>query len=701
MRIFWKRFVSVALLTVMIAATLASTLISASASEIELSADAQEASNAADGLMVGIDISGWQTSVNWPSVKSAGVEFAMFRLTSYSSASHSYVKDPMLDSHISGAKSQGIHIGGYFFSYAKSVDEVRNEANMVMDILKQYPETFNFPIVFDAESTNIQGFAADACVTFREILEANGYWVMIYANKNWFDNIITPASKISGCDLWQAYYPWTSGTQIEKYRGYTPTQAKSIDFNSRKALNNNNQHVYMWQFTQQSTVSGIGTNCVDMNICTRDYSQLIPAAGRNGFPPPQTHTHAYQAGNDTTHHYQICYGCGDRQSVVEHSYTAQYKNEAQHDMKCSCQYISQTVDHAFTYVSEGGSTHKLVCACGYEVTGVEHNFEYVSEEDTHKLVCACGYVKPDSQTQHKYDVITASGQARHDYSCICGAKKAGTSELHSYVTQRDENCHFNVCRKCGYVDETSETEHDFFIHKADREFHWMECVCGYQSDKGAHTSTTEKCADCGYHYHEPLFNDKEHWEVCRTCSTKKSPLPHWFDKEGNCKECGYKKGSDCEHESVTDGTCDECGYHEHPYTVNEVGHSTVCSCPQVTGAFEVHLLDEEAKCTVCGYDASLIGVDPDIDPDPDPEDTDIDIDTDTDTDTDESDTETDDGDSETKKKPSSNKDDDDEDEDLDIKLEYSGCESALGATAVVSFVAVFGCAFVFKKKEDN
>ena len=179
MRKFLKRTVSAALIVLMIAATFSLTLLSVYANEHKLSEDADNASDTVDRLMAGIDISGWQTSVNWTNVKNAGVEFAMFRLTSYSSATHSYTKDSMLDSHINGAKSQGIHIGAYFFSYAKSLDEVRNEANMVMGILKQYPKTFDFPIVFDAESANIQGFAADACVVFREILEANGYYVMI------------------------------------------------------------------------------------------------------------------------------------------------------------------------------------------------------------------------------------------------------------------------------------------------------------------------------------------------------------------------------------------------------------------------------------------------------------------------------------------------------------------------------------------
>ena len=238
-------------------------------------------------LMSGIDISGWQESVDWAKVKASGVQFVMLRICTYSSANHAYDIDPMLDSHIKGAKAQGIHIGGYFFSYAKSLAEIPGEANFVLSLINRYPSTFDFPIVFDAESTNIQSFAADACVSFCSILEQNNYWAMIYASTNWFNTIIVPSSKISGYALWQAHYPWATGTQVERYTGYTPSQSTSIA-SARPAINNNNNNVTMWQFTQKGTVSGIGSECVDMNVCYTDYSKVIPAMGKNGFPPAHT-----------------------------------------------------------------------------------------------------------------------------------------------------------------------------------------------------------------------------------------------------------------------------------------------------------------------------------------------------------------------------------------------------------------------------
>ena len=326
----------------------------------------------------------------------------------------------------------------------------------------------------------------------------------------------------------------------------------------------------MWQMTQQGTVSGIGSNCVDLDICTRDYSKLIPAGGYNGF---STHTHSYQAGNDTTHHYQIC-SCGNKINVTPHSYTAQYKNEAQHDLKCSCQYITQTVDHSFEYVVEG---------------------------ETHKLQCECGYVKPGSSALHSYDELKYT-QTTHYYECACGAKQMLENNEHIVVTKYDDDKHYNECNQCGYIDELTVEEHNFNVANADKDAHWIECECGAITDYGEHTAKDEKCSQCGYHYHLPSFDKSGHWEYCESCDVKTRVEKHWLDKNGDCRLCGYKKEQTCEHEIVS-GTCTKCGYHEHEYECDAETHKMICECAK-TEETEMHFIGADERCTVCGFDMS-------------------------------------------------------------------------------------------------
>ena len=308
-----------------------------------------------DDVMTGIDVSEYQGNIDWARVKSSGVEFAMLRLFSHVPDTPNYVVDAKLARNIEGAKANGIHIGGYFFSYARNVDDVRREAQMVVDLLKQYPATFDFPIVFDAETGDtkdgfdITSFAGDACEVFRSILEQNGYYVMVYANTSWFNSVINP-SKVSGTALWQAHY-------LNAYKGYTPAQGKTVAA-SRPAINNNNGNVFMWQYTDKGTVSGIGTECVDMNISYRDYSAIIPAGGYNGYtvaapepeggqqPPADSgHQHSYETKwNDTTH-YEQC-ECEDikENSTKAHYITFDY-DESGHWRACECGYRTETERH--------------------------------------------------------------------------------------------------------------------------------------------------------------------------------------------------------------------------------------------------------------------------------------------------------------------------------------------------------------------
>ena len=644
MRNLWRRAVSAVLIVLTVALTVSSSIVSTSANDVLLSRDTETAAlDQYSKVMVGIDVSSYQGNIDWAKVKAAGVEFAMLRMYSHVPDTPNYTVDSKFIQNLQGARAQGIHVGGYFFSYARNLDDVRNEATMVVNMLKDYPAMLDFPIVFDAEKGDtkdgfdITNFAADACVTFRQILESAGYYVMIYANSNWFNNVITPASKIAGCDLWQAHYPGSyqkdgsgnyvldsSGNKIfiSTYKGQSVTVGKDI-VSLRPALNNNNAHVYMWQYTEQGSVNGISGQ-VDMNVATRDFSQRIKDLGRNGFPKPVTHTHSYQAGNDTTHHYQIC-ACGDKQNVVAHSYTVQYKNATHHEKICSCQYVMESV---------------------------EHKFEYVVGENSHKLQCSCGYVQPSSDAEHIYNIIS-SGENQHFNSCVCGAVDNESIGGHSYIFKFDEESHYRLCSDCGYVDPSSMGDHELTVQKSDRDGHWKECECGAKGVKRKHTSTTEKCADCGYHYHLPMFDSKEHWVICETCPLRTRADIHWFDENGDCTECGFKKENTCEHK-MTNGTCSECGYHEHQYVTTADTHTMSCLCAQNAVA-EEHSFKNK-KCTVCGYSIA-------------------------------EETEPTDG---------------TYDEDAEIKPgEEIGCEASVGATAVISAVAAIGCALMLRKKEDN
>ena len=222
---------------------------------------------AASAAMVGIDVSAWQQTIDWAQVKASGVQFAMLR--SYASSLDTY-----FDANVKGATAQGIAIGTYVYSYANTVAEAQAQANTLVNLLNSYaPGTFTMPIVFDAESSNVRPIAASACDAFCQVISDAGYYPMIYANSNWFNNVITPISAVGDIDFWQANY-------YTAYAGVTPSGLAALA-EYRPSINSYDGNVTIWQCTDGGRVPGISGN-VDMNVCYVDYPTIIKQGGFNG-----------------------------------------------------------------------------------------------------------------------------------------------------------------------------------------------------------------------------------------------------------------------------------------------------------------------------------------------------------------------------------------------------------------------------------
>lgn len=99
---------------------------------------------------IGIDVSKWQQDINWEEVKNAGVEFVIIRMGYQKDYDGEYVIDPYFEKNIQGAKSVDLPVGAYFYSYAKSVTQAKEQAEWVRENLKDYE--LDLPVAFDWES---------------------------------------------------------------------------------------------------------------------------------------------------------------------------------------------------------------------------------------------------------------------------------------------------------------------------------------------------------------------------------------------------------------------------------------------------------------------------------------------------------------------------------------------------------------------
>lgn len=197
----------------------------------------------------GIDVSKYQGDIDWEKVAADGVEFAMIRVGYRGYGTGAMVLDEMAAKNLEGATKAGIKVGVYFFSQAVSEKEAKEEAEFVMNCIKDYKITY--PVVFDTEEVlndeaRTERLSVDELtqitVAFCDEISKGGYTPAIYANLRWFA-LSLDMSKLSDYDKWYAYY------DKEIYFPY------KID---------------MWQYTENGSVDGIVGN-VDMNISFKDY----------------------------------------------------------------------------------------------------------------------------------------------------------------------------------------------------------------------------------------------------------------------------------------------------------------------------------------------------------------------------------------------------------------------------------------------
>lgn len=202
----------------------------------------------------GIDVSKWQGSIDWDKVKKAGIQFAMIR-DGYGKKAPNQV-DGYFVRNMKGAKSVGIPVGVYHYSYAKSPDDARKEAEFCLENIKGY--TLEYPVAFDIEDPSLaslgKGVLTEICKAFCSKIESAGYYCMIYANSTWLNDRLNSQELLSKYDLWFAHY---NQSQPSRNCG-------------------------IFQYSRTGRVDGINGD-VDLNYAYKDYPSIIKSRRLNGF----------------------------------------------------------------------------------------------------------------------------------------------------------------------------------------------------------------------------------------------------------------------------------------------------------------------------------------------------------------------------------------------------------------------------------
>lgn len=201
----------------------------------------------------GIDVSKWQGNIDWKRVKASGVDFAILRV-GYGGAPSQ--KDGTFEDNYKNAKAVGMPVGAYHYSYAKDVAGAQREAQTFLEWVKG--KQFEYPVVFDIEENVVYNMGkntvSEIIKAFCSIVEGAGYYVCVYTNKNWLDNVVSDEVK-GKYDTWLAQ--WTSAPSYSGPFG-------------------------MWQYSSSGTVDGISGR-VDMDIAYKNYPEIIKRKKLNGW----------------------------------------------------------------------------------------------------------------------------------------------------------------------------------------------------------------------------------------------------------------------------------------------------------------------------------------------------------------------------------------------------------------------------------
>lgn len=210
-------------------------------------------------LAKGVDLSSWQgDSVDFNQIKAQGYSFVILR------AGFATTADSTFEINYSKAKSAGLNVGAYLYSYAEDVQEAKNEASAMRSWLSG--KQLEYPVYYDLEEPEIHGIMSkeqlsDIAMAFLDSMAASGWLVGLYSCRSWLEGKLDTARICARYECWLAQY-LNSGTSdtYDEYDGICG----------------------IWQYSSSGSVEGVPGD-TDMDVCFKDYPTICRRYGFNGY----------------------------------------------------------------------------------------------------------------------------------------------------------------------------------------------------------------------------------------------------------------------------------------------------------------------------------------------------------------------------------------------------------------------------------
>ena len=202
-----------------------------------------------DNVTFGIDVSKYQSGLDWNKIKKSGVSFVIIRIgyRGYGAAGN-LVKDPMFEEHFTNARNAGLKVGVYFFTQAVNEAEAQEEADGCNWALNG--RMLDYPIFYDTEASTAPGGTGRAdglgvedrtkcAIAFCERVKELGYKPGVYASTTWYRKRVDYNTLRSRYTIWNAHYGVSSspigcdlwqGTEKARINGYNGELDANISY---------------------------------------------------------------------------------------------------------------------------------------------------------------------------------------------------------------------------------------------------------------------------------------------------------------------------------------------------------------------------------------------------------------------------------------------------------------------------------------
>ena len=211
----------------------------------------------------GIDVSRWNGKIDWKTVANYGIGFAILRITEKGN-----IVDSTFEPNYKGCIENKIPVGVYKYSYATTIAQIEDEANVVIKTLNK--RKLDYPVFLDIEDKCQENLSDSLMMkmieAFRAIIIKTGYKFGIYCGYSWYQNKLPEGAK--KYDVWTARYPNNDTGELQE-RLRVPASTGVIG----------------WQYSSKASIPGIPTK-VDRSVFYKDYSKSSTTSTNS--PKPTT-----------------------------------------------------------------------------------------------------------------------------------------------------------------------------------------------------------------------------------------------------------------------------------------------------------------------------------------------------------------------------------------------------------------------------